>query len=64
MCTADVGLIVYYWEGVDRLPQAKFATEHMCRNLDRINDWVLENKWEDEQAIDPLAPHMAMSSRK
>ncbi|SMR52955.1 unnamed protein product [Zymoseptoria tritici ST99CH_1E4] len=63
MCTADVGLIIYYWEGADREPQAKFATEHMCRNLDRINDWVLEHKWEDEVTFDPLDPHMMLSHR-
>ncbi|KAH0172975.1 hypothetical protein KCU67_g1499, partial [Aureobasidium melanogenum] len=48
MCNADVGMIVYYWEGPGRDPKAELATEHMCRNIDRINDWVLANSWSGE----------------
>ena len=55
LCDADVGLIVYHWEGKDRIPQAKFATEHVCRNYDRINDWVLANKWNEESVFDPVS---------
>ena len=54
MCTADVGLIVYYWEGPGRDPKADVATEHVCRNLDRIQQWVSENMWDEEQRFDPV----------
>jgi hypothetical protein len=54
MCTADVGLIIYYWEGPEREPKAHFATEHMCRNLDMIDAWVREHSWQEGTEINNL----------
>lgn len=54
MCTADIGLIIYYWDGPEGEPKAHFATEHMCRNLDLIDDWVPKHAWEEEKPIKDL----------
>ncbi|KEQ93034.1 hypothetical protein AUEXF2481DRAFT_346613 [Aureobasidium subglaciale EXF-2481] len=54
MCTADVGLIIYYWEGPERIPKANFATEHMCRNLDAIDGWVRDHSWEEGKQLKDL----------
>lgn len=35
-----MGLLAFHWEGPDRFPVAEYATEHMCRNWDAVNDFV------------------------
>jgi hypothetical protein len=57
MCNVDVGLIVFHWEGPDRVPVAEFATEHMCRNWDAVNNFVHENSFEESSTKAPTRPN-------
>ena len=40
MCNADLGLIFYTDVGEQQQPMARVSTQHMCRNISVITEWV------------------------
>lgn len=48
LCNADLGLIFYTDVG-EKQPEARVSTNHMCRDITAITDWV--QKHDSEMGI-------------
>ncbi|KAK0756279.1 hypothetical protein N5P37_011194 [Trichoderma harzianum] len=43
MCTADVGLVPFYWVGDDGQTDPEFSRTHTCRNFETLHDWMMQH---------------------
>ncbi|UKZ55910.1 hypothetical protein TrVGV298_009734 [Trichoderma virens] len=43
MCTADVGLVPFYWVGDDGQTDPEFSRTHTCRDFETLHDWMMEH---------------------
>jgi len=50
MCSADLHLIVYDWVEQVHYPWPDFGTDHMCRDYERVHDWVKSRVTKTERA--------------
>ncbi|KAL7901577.1 hypothetical protein HDV63DRAFT_395008 [Trichoderma sp. SZMC 28014] len=43
MCTADVGLVPFFWVGDDGGTDPEFSRTHTCRDFETLHDWMMEH---------------------
>lgn len=43
MCTADVGLVPFFWVGDDGGTDPEFSRTHTCRDFETLHGWMREH---------------------